>query len=67
MEGCSGATDFGQDVLDGGNPGEHAGASVVVRNVRLDRHEQLPHLPVDLAPQAPGGEAPEPSLDEIEP
>lgn len=67
IESRAGSADFGQDVLDLGDAGEHVRAGVGVGQVLLDRGDQFPHVPEDAAPEPPGGEVTEPALDGSEP
>ena len=63
----SGAADFGQDVIDLGDPGEHSRAAIVVGDILFDRGDQLAHMAKDPAPQASGRQITKPPFNEIQP
>lgn len=67
MQGRSGAANFDEHLVDLGHPGEHAGAGIVVSDVRLDRGDQVPHMAEHPASQTTGGQVTKPAFNEIQP
>ncbi len=67
LKNGSTTADLGHDGLGGGRPDERVGVRVVERDIGVDGGDQVGHAAEDTTSEAPGGQLPEPALDQVQP